>query len=75
MQLLLRVCSVDRVRTILMQYAMGGEIAPHGPNVTRHSVFSGPKKHSGKSSNLKVPSILIVNIGAEAINQDLLLLS
>jgi len=58
-----------------MQYAMGGQIAARGPYVTRHSVFSGPQKHSGKSSNLKVPSILIVNIRAEAINQDLLLLS
>jgi len=58
-----------------MQYAMGGQIAARGPNVTRHSVFSGPQKLSGKSSNLKVPSIFIVNIGAEAINQDLLLLS
>jgi len=54
---------------------MGGQIAARGPNVTRHSVFSGPQKHSGKSSNLKLPSILIVNIGAEAMNQDLLLLS
>jgi len=38
-----------------MQYAMGGKIAARRPNVARHSVFSGPKKHSGKSSNLKVP--------------------
>jgi len=73
MQLLLRVCSVDKVR--IMQYAMGGQTAARGPNVTRHSVFSGPQKHSRKSSNLKVLSILIVNISAEAINQDLLLLS
>ena len=58
-----------------MQYAMGGQIAARGPDVTRHSVFSGPQKHSGKSLNLKVPSIFIVNIGAEDINQDLLLLS
>jgi len=58
-----------------MQYAMGGQIAARRSNVTRHSVFSGPQKHSGKSSNLKVLSILIVNIGAEVINQDLLLLS
>ena len=54
---------------------MGGQIAARGPNVTRRSVFSGPQKHSGNSSNLKLPSILIVNIGAEAMNQDLLLLS
>jgi len=38
-----------------MQYAMGGQIAVRGPNVARNSVFSGPQKHSGKSSNLKVP--------------------
>jgi len=56
-----------------MQYAMGGQIAARGTNVTRHSVFSGLQKHPGKSSNLKVPSILIVNIGAEAINRVLLL--
>jgi len=38
-----------------MQYARGGQTVAHGPNVARHSVFSGPQKHSGKSSNLKVP--------------------
>jgi len=38
-----------------MQYAMGGQIAARGPNMARHSVFSGPQKHAGKSSNLKVP--------------------
>jgi len=30
-----------------MQYASGGQIAAHGPNVARHSVFSGPQNHSG----------------------------
>jgi len=39
-----------------MQYAMGGQIAARGSNVARHSVFSDPQKHSGKFSNLKVPS-------------------
>jgi len=58
-----------------MQYARGGQIAAHGPNVARHSAFSAPQKYSGKSTNLKVPPILIVNISAEAINRDLLLLS
>jgi len=29
------------------------EWANSGPNVARHSVFSGPQKHSGKSSTLK----------------------
>jgi len=38
-----------------MQYARGGQIAAGGPNVARHSAFSGPQKHSRKSSNLKVP--------------------
>jgi len=38
-----------------MQYARGGQIATQEPNVARHSVFSGLQKHSGKSSNLKVP--------------------
>jgi len=38
-----------------MQYVRGGRIAARGPNVARHSAFSGPNKHSGKSSNLKVP--------------------
>jgi len=37
-----------------MQYARGGQVAARGPNVARHSAFSGPQKHSGKSSNLKV---------------------
>jgi len=32
----------------------GGQIVPTG-HVVRHSVFSGPRKHSGKSSNLKYP--------------------
>jgi len=30
-----------------MQYARGGQIATHGPNVARRSVFSGLQKHSG----------------------------
>jgi len=38
-----------------MKCAMGGQIAARGPNVAQHSVFSGPQKHSGKSSNRKVP--------------------
>jgi len=38
-----------------MQYARGGQIAVRGPNVARHSAFSGPQKHSGKSSHVKVP--------------------
>jgi len=38
-----------------MQYARDGQIAAHGLNAARHSVFSGPQMHSGKSSNLKVP--------------------
>jgi len=57
-----------------MQYARGGQITVRGPNVARHSVFSGPQKHSRKSSNLKVPPSYS-NISAEAINRDLLLLS
>jgi len=28
---------------------------PAGHMVARHSVFSGPRKHSGNSSNLKYP--------------------
>jgi len=38
-----------------MQYTGVGQIAACGPNVARHSVFSGLQKHSGKLSNLKVP--------------------
>jgi len=38
-----------------MQYARDGQIAARGTNVARHSAFSGPQKHSGKSSNLKYP--------------------
>jgi len=37
-------------------YGRGGQIAACGPNVARHSAFSGPQKCSGKSSNLKVPA-------------------
>ena len=33
-------------------YLRGGQIAARGPNVDRHSVFSGPQKHSRNSSNL-----------------------
>jgi len=34
-----------------LAYVRGGQIAARGPNVARHSVFSGPRKHSRKSSN------------------------
>jgi len=34
---------------------MGGKIVARGPHVARHSVFSGPRKHSGQFSNLKYP--------------------
>ena len=37
----------------VFNYTRGGQIAARGPNITRHSVFSDPQKHSGKSSNLK----------------------
>jgi len=42
----------DRPTTV---YARGGQIAACGPNVSRPSVFSGPRKRSQKSSNLKYP--------------------
>jgi len=29
-----------------MQYARDGQVAARGPNVARHSGFSGPQKHS-----------------------------
>jgi len=35
--------------------ARGPQIAASGPHVARHSAFSGPRKHSGQSSNLKYP--------------------
>jgi len=41
--------------TIQCSMPWDGQIAARGPNVARHSVFSSPQKHSGKSSNLKVP--------------------
>jgi len=47
---------------------MGGEIAALGPNVVRHSVFSGPQKYSGNSSILIFLQPLTVNISAEALN-------
>jgi len=44
-----KICFVD------LAYGRGGQIAARKPNVACHSVFSGPQKCSGKSSNLKVP--------------------
>ena len=55
--------------------ALGRQTAARGPNVARHSVFSGSQKHSGKSSNLLFPPVSRININAEVINQDLLLLT
>ena len=42
----------------------GRQIAARGPNVASHSVFSGPQKHSGKSSNLIFPPVSRININA-----------
>jgi len=33
----------------------GGQIGDRGPHVYSCNVFGGPRKHSGKSSNLKYP--------------------
>jgi len=38
-----------------IRYNRGGQITARRPNVARHRVFSGPPKHSRKSSNLKYP--------------------
>jgi len=44
----------------------GVQIAAHGPNVARHSVFSGPWKPSRKFSNLKYSPTYTVNVSAES---------
>jgi len=30
-----------------INYGRGGQLAARGPHVARHSIFSGPRKHSG----------------------------
>jgi len=57
-----------------MLYTSGGQIAARGPNGARHSVFSGPRKHSQKSSNLNILQLYTANVSAEAnLNRDLFL--
>jgi len=34
----------------------GGQLAARGPHVARHSVFSGPRKHSGKIIKSEISS-------------------
>jgi len=45
---LINVKQQTRSVYFLVYWARGGQIAARGPHVTRHSVFSGPRKHSGK---------------------------
>jgi len=48
-------------------YARGGQLAARGPHVARHSVFSGPWKHSGKIIKSEISSELFtVNVSVQA---------
>jgi len=46
---------VNRNRNHNRLQRRGGQLAPRGPHVARHSVFSGPRKHSGKTWNFEFP--------------------
>ena len=50
----------------MIAYNRGGKIAARGPNVAGHSVFSGPRKPSGKLSNLKYSPTYTVHVNAES---------
>jgi len=39
-------------------YSRGRQIAAHRPNVARHSIFSGMRKHSGNIFNSEISSNL-----------------
>jgi len=59
--LTLTVPSVVGIKTrsfAQMSYDRGGQIAARGPNVARHSVFSGPQRHSGNMFKSEITSNL-----------------
>jgi len=47
--------SILRTHSFMHYRSRGGQIANREPHVIRHRIYSGPRKHSGDSSNLKYP--------------------